>query len=228
MNIDMYFEQRRQRTMQNPAHRTSCWRCFQPASNCYCEELRPFDSKIEFVILIHPIESRRRIATGRMSHLTLRNSHLIEGEDFSDDQTLNAILEDSSREIVMLYPGPQAVDLKEFSSTQLNQSSQKKLTVIVIDGTWATARKMVRSRSLQGVPRVSFRPSRASRFRVRKQPNVHCFSTIEAIFETIEILGPSRGFDVSTRRHQALIDVFERMVERQITFLPEARRADFL
>lgn len=77
-------------------------RCLQPDYGCYCGHIQRFDPKIEFVILIHPIEVRRRIATGRMSHLILENSHLISGENYTDHPLVNELIQSQSHQSVIL------------------------------------------------------------------------------------------------------------------------------
>jgi DTW domain-containing protein len=80
MNLKTYLEKRSMRL--EPAVRRLCTQCRLAAVVCDCARLKPFDARIKFVILIHPEEVRRRIATGRLSHLMLKNSDLIEGESF--------------------------------------------------------------------------------------------------------------------------------------------------
>lgn len=218
MNLHAYRERRLLLLEQEDKFRQLCTKCFQPEFGCYCAYVRRFDPKIQFVILIHPIEVKRRIATGRMSHLCLENSRLIAGQDYSDNRDVNEILADSSVHPVVLYPGPSSVDLTSMSGSERARlfPTEKKLAVFVIDGTWTTARKMVRSANLISLPRICFSPRSPSRFRVRKQPKANCYSTIEAIHETIELLGEGRGFDVAEGEHHALLDVFDVMVERQL------------
>lgn len=208
-------------------HRQFCWTCRQPGLACYCESLRPFDPKIEFVILIHKLESRRRIATGRMSHLCLKGSHLIEGDQFDENQQVNALLDRDDIYPVVLYPGAGSIDLSRESTQALTAlfPSDRRLMIFVIDGTWATARRTMRlSRRLAGLTRVCFSPTKTSQFRVRKQPAAHCLSTLEAIHHMIELVGPVRGFEVSQKKQDALLDVFSQMVDRQIAYVPEAHR----
>lgn len=225
MNVASYLQKRENYRASLPKTRESCFTCFQPDICCFCEAVKPFDSKIEFVILIHPIEVRRRIATGRMSHLVLQNSKLIRGENFSNSKEVNAILNDETRHSVILYPGANSAnltDLKKKGRAALFPVG-KRLTIFVIDGTWNTARKMVRSENLASLPRICFSPSTPSRFRVRKQPHEGFYSTIEAIHQTIELLGDACGFEVESRKHDGLLDVFDVMVERQLTFIRELR-----
>ena len=196
--------------------------CLQPRSLCYCRHVRAFDPKIKFVILIHRLEVRRRIATGRLSHLTLENSELMMGYDYSHNSRLTEIVHDPANFPVILYPGPKSINLTPLTHKEraLVFPKDKQPVVIVIDGTWGTAGKMLsRSENLQGLPRICFTPDRPSNFRVRKQPKKECFSTVEAIHQTIEMVGPGRGFDVASGAHHALLSVFDIMVEQQLEFV---------
>lgn len=226
-NVQKYLERRRKlQTTELAGKRLLCTRCLQPEFGCYCAYVRPFHPSIKFVVLIHPLEARRRIATGRMSHLCLSDSLLVRGEDFSESKIVNVLVEDSSRHCVVLYPGLGSTDLSAINEVQRRDlfPEAKELVIFVIDGTWRTARKMVRSRCLAHLPRVCFAPRTPSRFRVRKQPAPECWSTIEAIHQTIELVGPARGFSgVEQREHDNMLFVFDRMVERQLAFVKDAR-----
>jgi len=219
MDLQTYKERREQLSKAAPKYRELCLNCIQPKFSCYCSHVQAFDPCVDFVVLIHPIEAKRRIATGRMSHLMLRNSFLICGQDYSADVQVNQILADPNRHCVMLYPGAQSQNLTYLSESERSASypADKKLTIFVIDGTWATAIKTVRqSQNLQDLPRICFTPDKVSNFRVRKQPESFCYSTIEAIHQTIELIGRSQGFDVGSRVHDGLLHVFDKMVETQI------------
>ena len=129
---------------------------------------------------------------------------------------------EQSRLLQTAVPGPRSVDIS--GGGDVFPRSEKKLTVFVIDGTWATARKMVRlSTNLHALPRICFTPPAPSNFRVRKQPKAECYSTIEAIHHTIELLGESRGFPVAERGHDHLLRVFDWMVTRQLEFIEASR-----
>ena len=200
--------------------RLRCPRCLQPDFSCFCSWLKPLDPRIEFVILIHPIEvKRRRIVTGRLSHLSLVGSKLIMGQTFNGDSRILELLADPTRHCVMLYPGRQSANLSMMSeeARRVLIPAGKRLTVFVIDGTWSTAKKTVnQSGDLAKLPRICFTPSKPSNFRVRQQPRPDCYSTIEAIHEVIDLLGPAAGFEIGTRRHDQLLDIFSQMVDRQI------------
>lgn len=226
MNTRDYLLKKEQLSSQAPKYRTLCSKCIQPDFSCYCKHITPIQCPVNFVVLIHPIEAKRRIATGRMSHLCLQGSHLIKGQNFTDHPHIDALIADPEYHSVILYPGIQSVNLSQLSADDRKELvfKNKKLRVFVIDGTWATARRMVRqSENINKLPRICFTPVKPSNFRVRKQPESHCYSTIEAIHHTIELLGSSEGFDLNQRPHDHLLEVFDGMVERQLSFLSEVK-----
>ncbi len=221
-NLQDYLENRQRLQQSKPVYRKICITCNSPEFSCYCEAIQTFDPKIQFVVLIHPIEYFRRIASGRMSHLVLQGSHLIKGQDYSFDEKVNQILQDPQNHCMILYPGIRSTNMSTMSDNNRAElfPKKKKITVFVIDGTWATARKTVRqSTNLQNLQRICFSPLAPSNFRVRKQPAAHCVSTIEAIHQTIELMGPHCGFETASREHDRLLNAFDYMVERQLEFV---------
>lgn len=212
-----YLLKKQMRELAEPVYRNLCSTCLHPEFSCYCSTIQTFDPNVQFVILIHPIEFQRRIATGRMSHLILKNSVLIRGHDFSQNDQVNVILQDSQNHCVVLYPSPASINISENTEAKNIFPENKNLVVFVIDGTWATARQMMRqSQNLQKVQRVCFNPKTKSNFRVRKQPDVKYLSTIEAIHEFIDLASEHIAFDKSSRRHDVLLRAFNAMVEKQI------------
>lgn len=232
MNLREYQERRQFLSQSQKIYRELCTTCLQPAFGCYCPHVQQFDPLVSFVILIHPIEVKRRIATGRMSHLCLKNSHLIMGQDYSGHEDVQKLIDDPQYHSVILYPGVDSQNLTAMSSQERVEvfPSNKKLRIFVIDGTWATAKKMMRqSQNLKNLPKISFVPPKPSTFRVRKQPHEFCYSTIEAIHHTIELVGETQGFPVEQREHDKLMYVFDHMVERQLEFIRLAeRKPDFM
>ena len=225
MNLQDFLIKRKSLLLQAPQYRVLCANCSQPTFSCFCAQIQSFDPEISFVILIHPIEVKRRIATGRMSHLCLKGSYLIKGQDYTENCTVNELIADSNYHSVILYPG---INSKNISPLTVQERAglfpkTKKLRLFIIDGTWATARKMIRqSQNLKNLPRICFSPTTPSNFRVRKQPHSACYSTIEAIHHTIELIGETQDFNTAQRQHDNLLHVFNYMVENQLEFVRQA------
>lgn len=219
MDLQSYHLRRQQLEQEAFSYRKLCLSCLQPEFGCYCQHIRQFDAKIKFVILIHPIETKRRIATGRMSHLCLKNSELIVGQDYSANSRVNEILNDQQNYPLILYPGRQSLNITDpsFNPGTPVFPAGKTPVLFVIDGTWATARRtMNQSENLKLIPRICFTPPKPSNFRVRKQPAPQCYSTIEAIHYAIELLAWDVGFNTQHRDHDNLLFVFSKMVDKQL------------
>ncbi len=218
MNLDQYKINRQQQQEQEPKYRVICLACRQPNYSCYCAHIQKFNPFIKFVILIHPLEVRRRIASGRMSHLCMEDSELIVGGDYSENQRVSEIVNDPDYFPVILYPGVSSVNLTPLSFEERAQlfPKDKKLVIFVIDGTWNTAKKTVKlSKNLKGLPQICFSPPGLSNFRVRTQPKPECYSTLEAIHHLLDLIGNSCGFDTASREHDILLSLFDRLVSQQ-------------
>tara|TARA_R110000868_G_scaffold117600_11_gene312372 strand:+ start:34211 stop:34891 length:681 start_codon:yes stop_codon:yes gene_type:complete len=217
-NLQDYLLHKEQLKAQEFIPRENCGVCGFSKRTCYCHKIKSFDPKVTFAILIHRLEIERKIATGTMSHLILQNSYLLPGCDYSNDETLNRLIDNPENHCVVLYPGKNSLNLSKLSNDQKESivPRDKQLVVIVVDGTWSTARHTMRlSQNLKHLPRISFDTS-VSNFRIRKQPSIECCASIEAIHKTIELLGKTQGYDLDSRAHDNLLEVFNFMVETQI------------
>src|SRR5581483_1837096 len=122
--------------------------------------------------LQHPREHRVGVGTARLAHLSLPASSLHVGLDFAGDDAVRAALAADAPAYV-LFPGASAIDVADLPR-------DRPLTLIVLDGTWWQARKLLHlNPKLAALPRVSFTPHRLSDYRIRRQPAAHCVSTIE-------------------------------------------------
>ena len=84
-------------------------------------------------------------------------------------------------------------------------------TLVVVDGTWTTARKMLaRSPILRALPRVSLRPAAPSTYRIRREPAAHCLSTVEAVVAALTML------EGDGARFAPLLAAFDRLVTTQL------------
>ncbi len=204
------------RNVEIPVYREVCPKCRKAMVTCYCKALRPFASPFPIGILQHPYESQNAIATARMAHLSMSNSRLFVGKDFSEDRRVNELLDDPQYQHVMLYPSPDAIELDECFA-QSDAQREKTLFVWVLDAKWQHVNQMLRlSENLRRIPMVRFTPEKESQFIIRKQPKKLCLSTIESLHLVID-----RYFartNAANREHGALIDVFQYLVQQQLDF----------
>ena len=181
--------------------RPSCRRCHRPLSACWCAELSPVETATRVVFLQHPREARVAIGTARIAHLGLAGSELYEGIEFAKHPRVAEII--ANPKTALLFPGEGAV-----APDALEQPPE---TLVVIDGTWPQARKMMAlNPALRGLPRIGFVPRQPGNYRIRREPAAHCVATVEAV---VEVLAAFEGNDVRFRK---LVGAFESMVDRQL------------
>ena len=187
--------------------RERCPTCRRARTTCYCAHLRPLATRTRVLLLQHPRERGNAIGTARMAHLVLAGSQLRVGVELDDDPVVREALA-APAESYVLFPGPTARDVSTLPS-------DRPITLVVLDGTWSQARKLLAvNPRLAALPRVGFVPRRPSDYRIRRQPAAGCVSTIEALAEVLEALEP----DGAPERFAALLDPFRVMVDEQLRY----------
>ena len=71
--------------------RPLCPHCLRPASACLCSCVQPVHSRVQLLVLQHPMEAGHAKNTARLLHLCLPGNRLEVGEVFDAD-TLQALL----------------------------------------------------------------------------------------------------------------------------------------
>lgn len=164
---------------------------------------------------MHPREfKRQRTGTGRVTRVSLLNSEILVGVDFTHHERLNRILADQDHFPVLLFPGKNTLNMS--SSDFHSGSFPRQPLVIILDATWASARKMLNeSENLQALPRVSFDYGGDSRFVIKRQPTTDALSSIEATYRVLELLN-DRGYECLAGEHHTLVETLDAIVAFQI------------
>ena len=184
--------------------RALCARCRRPEPVCYCTHLSTIPSATRVVVLQHPREEDRPIGTAHMASLCLPNSELHVGLAFDDTPLMARLLSDPQRKAVLLYPGEGALDI-------VAHPPKEPLTMIVVDGTWAQAKKLVKlNPRLAALPRVSFVPPTPSEYRIRREPKDTYLSTLESL---VLVLGALEG---DPHKFAPMLAPFRAMIDRQL------------
>jgi DTW domain-containing protein len=188
--------------------RPQCPRCTRPIERCLCALIPCLASRTRVLILQHPSEVRHALNTARLAALGLSNAELLVGEVF---ESLAALLQQPGYRTCLLFPGEQAQALLAFAE----QHSELPLLLVVPDGTWRKARKMLHLNPLlAALPRVVLPAGLQSRYRLRKAPMPGALSTIEAIVTALNTVEAPACFD-------ALLKPFEVLIEGQIKAMGE-------
>ena len=202
-------------TAGHSGNREECYVCRRAKKNCLCGRIKPFATRMRFVILMHAKEDQKqKTGTARLAKLCLSNAELLTGKDFTDNERVNSLIQDPSYSPFVLYPGPEAASFKTLGKEALPEG--KTPLVFVIDGTWRGARSLLnKSRNVRALPRLSFSGSYLSQFKIKRQPVEHCVSTIEAVYYLCKE-AEEAGYEKLNSRNEVLMDVFKKMVATQL------------
>jgi len=132
--------------------------------------------------------------------LGLSNAELRVGEVFDD---LAEWLEQPGYQARLLFPGDDAQPVGRDESS----GESPPLLLVVPDGTWRKARKLLHLNPLLAqLPRITLPEGAVSRYRLRKAPGPGALSTLEAIVQALEILEAPRSYAPLLRPFEALIN----------------------
>lgn len=227
--------QERQRTC-----RKLCDRCHRPPVLCVCEALptEKVTTKTTVLVLQHPNEFRKKtFSTVPLMSLVLENIFVKVGYSF-ELKNLPLVSEylDRGQKPLLLFPGENALSLDE--PCQLNSEANAKSDtdaktrtnirnkanlLIVLDGTWAEAKRMAfQSPSLlETCQQVQFSAEKSCIYdAVRKEPEGYCLSTLEACAQALNLLeGAHDASSYLVATLQSMVDT-KLLLERQRVDVP--------
>lgn len=201
--------------------RPTCYRCFRPNHHCVCGLIAPFRAHVNTLILQHPNERKKYYSTAKLLVSAVENSRILRGVEFCPSRLKDLL---SGQECYLLYPSATASDCSEISLSTNN-------TVIVIDGTWREAGKIIfRNTFLKDLPQLSFKQQLQSEYHIRKQPKPGCLSTIESVAHLLVNNAAVSGEQDKLTEYQRLFTGFNQMISQQLSYWPsretKARGAD--
>jgi DTW domain-containing protein YfiP len=186
-----------------PSRRATCAACLRAQSACICHWVRPLSSRVDLLILQHPLEVRNAKNSARLLHLCLPGSRLEVGEAFPD---LHALLHADGRLPVLLYPETPGCTPPVPGPV----TPPERLRLVVLDATWRKSRKMLHvNPELQGLPRLALHDVPSSAYRIRKAHAPHQLSTLEA---AALALAQMEG---DADRYRPLLQAFDGFVQQQ-------------
>jgi DTW domain-containing protein YfiP len=191
---------------RSPAE-NKCPQCKIQMKLCFCSDIEPVENKIKVSIIMHHREEHLTTNTAKLATRMLKNSKICMRGLIDHPFVLSDldILDDETP--YFLFPSTDAAILDE-KFIELN--TDKKIHLIVPDGTWNQAKKVYRrEKDLHFIKCVKLPNGISSHYRLRKAPRADGVCTFEAISYSLNILE-------SNTIHQKLMHVFDVMVERFI------------
>lgn len=204
--------------------RERCYRCYRPKSSCMCSHINKIETNTKFIILMHPKEFKKtKNGTGHFTHLSLPNSNLYIGIDFTNHKEIDEII--ATYESFILYPSKDALNISEINPCKPDCS--KKMAIFLIDSTWACSAKMLKeSKNLQNLQHISFSNTKLSEFKIKEQPAHYCLSTIESTLSVLELLNKYQIEDLESNDLDKFLNPFHKMVEYQLRCIDDGLGSD--
>jgi DTW domain-containing protein YfiP len=169
----------------DPGHER-CERCLFQRRVCLCAAIPTLATRTRIVIVRHHLERHRSSNSGRLAHLALPNSELVEHGGLAGPARLPAL--DGAW---LLFPEGEAARAAP---------APPPAQLVVLDATWSQARRMYRKLSaLRGLPILRLPDAPMAAARLREAPGPGRVSTIEAIARALRLL---EGEDAAARLEQ--------------------------
>ena len=191
--------------------REKCYKCFRPKSSCMCSYATKIDTNTKFIILMHPKEFKKvKNNTGFLTHISLPNSKVYIGIDFTNHKEINEII--NTHKSYILYPSKDAINL----STQNLHVKDTNLALFLIDSTWACAKSIFKaSLNLQKLPHLSFSVDRKSNYEIKAQPEENFLSTMETVQVVLELLDKQDIEGIEKQKLDNFLNPFFEMIKYQ-------------
>jgi len=181
-----------------------------------CSYIQAVETKTKFIILMHPKEFKKvKNGTGHLTHLSLKNSELYVGVDFTNHKIINEII--STYQSYLLYPSADAINIsKQGLNLDTTSHLKKERAIFIIDSTWSCSLKILRdSKNLHSLDHISFDSIKLSQFKIKEQPNDYCLSTIESTLSVLEGLNKWKIENLNDDELDGFLNPFHEMIAYQ-------------
>ena len=220
-----------------PQRRVICGRCARPAATCVCDALPPAPIALTTRVLVlqHPREAKKAIGSVHLLPLCLEHVEIVEaavpwtrGSEPLHAPSQLEWLQRSIREgyePLLLFPSKDAIALDEPPPPrppppqQQPKTKNKKVLLVMIDGTWSQARHLLRHSPAMAAActHVKFEAEREAIIgALRREPERHCTSTLEACARMLRVVEPTAQTEAAAAHMEAALSA---MVEAQNQFI---------
>ncbi|WP_157447235.1 tRNA-uridine aminocarboxypropyltransferase [Catenovulum agarivorans] len=167
-----------------------CEQCQLPLYACICNWKPSVKCQLEVILIMHSDEILKPSNTGHLiSEVLGDNCHLFEWSRTEPAAELLQLLNQKDRQYAILFPPPleqarqpsRPITIAPTIEELQAQSPEKKLTLVVLDGTWRQCKRMFnQSQWLYHIPCFDLDVSQQAQYKLRKSVEAHQLATAEA------------------------------------------------
>ena len=180
-----------------------CAACRLPPTHCACGLAESVPTRAGVCLVMSEFEPLKPSNTGWLVADVVPDTHAFSWSRTAVDPALLALLDDPRWQPLVVFPGEFAAP--ERVVTELPSDTTRRPLFILLDGTWAEARKAFRkSPHLDRFPVLSLNPEQLSRYRLRRSWHEHHFCTAEVAALCLAMAGDERAAQML----EAWLDVF--------------------
>jgi len=199
-------DETRPRLDRGEPRKPRCEGCRLPPTHCACT-LRPrVPTRAGVCLLMTGFEALRPSNTGWLVADVVPDTHAFAWSRTAVDPALPALLDDPRWQPVVVFPGEFAAPERVVAALPAAPSADRRRPLfILLDGTWAEARKAFRrSPFLDRFPVLGLDPAQFSRYRLRSAWHDHHLCTAEVAALCLAMAGDAHA----ARTLEAWLDVF--------------------
>jgi len=211
-------DEQRPRLDRGEPRRPRCAGCRLPPTHCACA-LRPrVATHAGVCLLMAPFEALKPSNTGWLVADVVPDTQAFAWSRTHVDTALTALLDDPRWQPVLVFPGEFAAPGRVVGELPGGPSaSGRRPLFVLLDGTWAEARKAFRkSPFLDRLPVLSLDPAQLSRYRLRRAWHAHHLCTAEIAALCLAMAGDVHAAGAL----EAWLDVFSERYLRAKQSLP--------
>lgn len=173
-----------------------CADCQMGDFACMCAWRPTAESDVDFVLLMHRKELFKPTNTGRLIVDVFPGTQAYMWNRLEAPEGLKQMLSDPARECFIVFPADGTVNSTREVVRAVPPSS-KKITLILLDGTWKQCSRMVGlSRWLDATPCLSLPDTLVRSYAVRDSGKSDRFSTAEAAIGSLLLAGQEQPAEV--------------------------------
>ena len=172
-----------------------CAGCRLVPSHCMCDVRPRSSSRAGMCLLMADIEPLKPSNTGWLVADVVTDTFAFGWARTQTDPALIALLADPQWQPYVVFPGEYVAPERVVHAVAMASTpSAKRPLFILLDATWAEARKMFRkSPYLERFPVLSLTPSQLSRYQLRRSRRDDHFCTSEVAALCLELAGEARA-----------------------------------